>query len=259
MGTRATDVVLDIASAHRAKVGSANHRIPPFEEPFTAKVRVLVDGVNVRLYAATTLLSAEIGLAAPVTLALGRPDTYIIGASHRIGRIGDTEVSAGEEFIEEARSLVDRGDIRAAIEALAVTADEQLLLALNRSMLTILATNAESATSRIQAAIELLRSIGSQPQKEGVRTLPSIEAIPDAAVAGLGRWAISDDVEREEALAAASSPDLSALAAFLETWADALRTALPRLDQSDPGAAAIWGSLAETAAEAQLELRRRDK
>jgi hypothetical protein len=196
--TRATDVVLDIASAHRAKVGSANHQIPLFEEQFTAKVRVLVDGVNVRLYAASTL-------------------------------------------------------------ALAVTGDEQLLIALNRSILTILATNAESATSRIKAAIELLRSLGSQPRKEGVDTLPIIEGIPDAAVAGLGRWVISDDAEREEALAAASSTDLSALAAFLDTWADALRTALPRLDQSDPEAAVIWGSLAETAAEAQTEIRRRDE
>jgi hypothetical protein len=255
--TPATDVLAELAAANRARVKPANLILSEFRETLTAVCRIRVGATRVEVYAGPTLLSAEIALQAPITLALGKSDHLVICADKPVARVMQTEVSAGAQFVEEVRALLRRDAVRRVIEDLQIDSHEQLLIARNRSALTVRARDAASLSVRLTAAIDLLHAIGPGTPASGVEELPSIPEVPREAVAGLSRWAISDDGDREEALANASDAELSELAGFLDEWGDAVSAAQARLDDSDPEGAASWGSLAETAAEAKQELHRR--
>jgi hypothetical protein len=252
-----SDELLDLARDAGVNVTPANHLYPPFSEHFEMKCRVRLDGANAVVYAGQSAMYAEIGRGAEIVLALGRADQHLARADEPVGEIEQTPVFAQSDAVERAKLVLAPADVRKAIETLDVRDDEQLVVVENTAIFVWRPGGATVDLSRLQCAADVVALLSSARVVPDPVQLRPIAAVPRADLAFLGRWAITDDAQRELLLSDADEAELRGLDQFLEAHGKALNRALDDIRATDPEAAAEWGAVAETAAEARLELQRR--
>jgi hypothetical protein len=252
----------ELAEFSHSRVTADNHFYPGVGDQFVSKCRFGLEGAELVAYAGHEFLLIEIPVGAPIVLAFGRPDEYLVGANVTLPGIGPTRTFSSVDDLAEAAVALMAPETRDAVASLALAANEQVLVAQNKTMFVMRPCGLAENLRRLTVLIGLLELVGARRENGGGEdperpALTPLAGVSVDALWFLARWAISDDEERERALGDAEDDDLVALSDFLHDHGDALESRIEELGTTDAPSAVLWAALGETAAEAKIELARR--
>lgn len=228
-----------------ARVGTRNHRHPAVQGAFTRVCRFKFAGRRVACSTNGSVLLMEVEASSSIVLAAGRPD-LVLQARKRFADVGSVPVfEAARGGGEALRAWLNVPSHRRALAALALTEDEQLLVATNRTALIIWPAGVDRDQARLAAlcaVVSLLPAEPSPPSPLPAGLQPLQPLLP--------LWAIDDDEERASVVEQASEAELEALWTSVEPW---LATIDGVLDVDEAQCASLT-SLAQAALEARIEL-----
>jgi hypothetical protein len=256
----ARDDLRELAAYGNVGVTPANHYSRA--NRFDATCRLRVEDVKLTAYANEAFLLCDLSVDEPIVFALGRPDRHLVGADAPIAGVNQARAYSSVADLAEATMFLTAPEAVAKVAALALEDDEQVIVAKNVSSFLMRPGGLEANLRRLGILIALLRlgaaiESNGDPHASDPQQLTPLAGVSSDTLTLLAPWAISDDDEREHVIELAENDTLTALTRFLADHGEALDERIGELETTDAEAAALWGAVAETCAEARAELERR--
>jgi len=231
--------------------------IPVSGDPLSKQLMCAYRGRKIKLFANRQFLNTQVAGCFGVSyLSINRKN-----ANNPLLRPSENVVMANKEYPTFTKSgmlsaiqkdLLAKVDLLTMIRALDMQARESIHFAEDCVSLYCDQPSLSRAMNALESLIDLAESVNASPQG------PDLERLPDQfrpLVPLIGKWAIGDDLDREDLLVSSPGSVLQELVDTVEPYLKSIDAYLDSFIKQPPSEeAAALGRLAECAAEAKMRL-----